>query len=104
MHSKVRAGRPAGDVRQKIVVAYQVLAERWGHATWRDAAAHAGVEARKARGCTYELVREGALQPVGTVPVPWSVRPMAGYRPAASHGGVPQPGLMEVMRGWGQHA
>lgn len=101
MHeTKGRAGRPAGDVRNKLLLAYADLAQRWGGASWRDAAAHAQVPAEQARVHTKNLAHEGLLEPAQPIVVPWSRRSMAGYRPAQPS----QPGhavLADVLRGWG---
>ncbi len=78
------AGRPPGDVRFAVLGAYADLAERLGRVTWRDAAVAAGVPAHRANTVTKELVRGGLLVPHGTVPVPWSRRPMRAYRPVGA--------------------
>lgn len=82
--------RPPGEIRRAaLAAAWDVAVARASQpvpgATWRDVAAvlvPQGVATRVARDTWKNMVRSGALRPVGTVRVPDSARALQAYAPA----------------------
>lgn len=100
--------RPSGEIRQVMIQAAQVLAEKQGGATWRDMAQWAldqrvcvGIVA--VRRTVENMARAGVLAPVDTVRRPHSRRPMVRYAPRAENWATATTGSLDcVLRSWGR--
>jgi hypothetical protein len=72
--------RPRGEIRQAIAKAAAQLLQGCLQVTYRDLAAAAKVGFAAARKVIKNMVRDGELEPVGSVQVPGSRRPLNAYR------------------------
>jgi hypothetical protein len=78
--TKKIGGRPAGPVRQALLLAAQAFAADDLPATFDELAERARVGRLIARETCWSMVKAGDLRVVGSVLKPWSKRPMALFR------------------------
>lgn len=72
--------RPRGEIRQAIAQAAVKLLQECLEVTYRDLAAAAKVGFAAARNAIKNMVREGELEPAGSIQVPGVKRPLNTYR------------------------
>lgn len=102
--------RPAGEIRQQaLAVAWEVAEKRRGTpvpgCTFHDLTARLvpkGVSVKAVRHTWKNLVRSGALGPVGKVRAPGVSRPVLACVPAVPMPAQPSPGaeLHDLARAW----
>lgn len=100
--------RPPGEYRQALAKSAMALAEAaiqraaLPELTWLDLAHHAQVEAKAARVTVKNMVRDGALVPVGWQRREHANRPMRTFRPAEAGPLLGAEGLelQGVLQGW----
>jgi hypothetical protein len=99
--------RPPGEIRHAVLHAARGFAQQRARdavpgAVWREVAAQlrpAGIAEHAVRDTWKNLVRSGALQPVGEVRVSGVSRALLACAPAPAHGPA-VPDVCAVVRGW----